>query len=277
MTTLIVIAAIAILIHGALCEHDCGTKMPYVNVLSRLIYRHVKLALKLFMGLIWFLFGMFAIAGVLKKPQEGTRGGGPETEHLAGFINRVSYPIQMIVNGFINILGLIAMGVVFGIDWLQKSVHENQRFYLGAVIVTYLVWLGINIFDIVDEEFHREDTPKSFIYSVSALTSVLWIALLFSAQYAFGFVAHKVALYASQAAVPASCVGHMSETDPICVVDGDMYITLAEGDIQRFPSVKTHGYPEIAPADDPRWFEVDTSAFATSVYRCRYATCPAKP
>jgi hypothetical protein len=69
----------------------------------------------------------------------------------------------------------------------------------------------------------------------------------------------------------------MGDTDPICVVDGDMYITLAEGDIQRFPSVKTHGYPEIAPADDPRWFEVDTSAFGTSVYRCRYTDCPSKP
>jgi hypothetical protein len=30
-------------------------------------------------------------------------------------------------------------------------------------------------------------------------------------------------------------------------------------------------------SSDPRWFEVDTSAFATSVYRCRYATCPPKP
>jgi hypothetical protein len=181
------------------------------------------------------------------------------------------------VDGFINILGLIAMGVIFGIDWLQKSVHENPRFYLGAVIVTYSVWLGINIFDIVDEEFHRGDTPKSSIYSVSVLTFVLWIALLFSAPYALGFVAQKVAIHDSQASVPPSCVGHMSDTDPICVQDGNMYFTGAEGDIQRFPSVKTHGYPEIAPADDPRWFEVDTSAFGTSVYRCRYTDCPSKP
>ena len=278
MTTFIIIAGNAILIHGYLCEHRCGTRMHYVNVLSRLIYRHVSLALKLFIGLIWFLFGMFAIIGMVEKSHKGTGAGGPETERLAGFINHVSYPAQMIVDGFINILGLIAVGVIFGLDWLKTSVQNNPNSYIAAAIITYLVWLALAILDIVSDEFESaQSAQKSKTYPISAFTFVLWIAFVLSAPYVFGFVAHKVAIHVSQASVPASCVGHIGETDPICVVDGDMYITLADGDIQRFPTVPLGKGWEIAPASDPRWFEIDTSAFATSVNRCRYVTCPSKP
>jgi hypothetical protein len=294
MTTPIVIAAIVIAAYCFMAEWNCAGKHSpvIVTILRRLVARHIKLAWKLFFAVIYFIVGIAVLVGMSQPVKPGGKGGR-ETEQIAGLFNRVTYFPQLIIEGFLLFLQLFTIAILFGLAGIKDSVAADPYIYLVATVVIYLVWLAVTICDLVEDEVvsdwthtvsenhggevaHRVLTKRDQI-TWSALTFVLWIALLFSAPYAFGFIAHKAAIHASQGAVPASCLGHMKDTDPICVQDGDMYFTGAEGEIQRFPSVKTHGYPEIAPADDPRWFEVDTNAFATSVYRCRYANCPAKP
>lgn len=294
MTTLSVIGVLAFVIYCFMAEWNCAGKHSpvIVTILRRLVARHIKLAWKLFFAVIYFIVGIAALVGMSQPVKPGGKGGR-ETEQIAGLFNRVTYFPQLVIEGFLLFLQLFTIAILFGLVGIKDSVAAHPYLYLVATIVIYLIWLAVTICDLVEDEVvsswtytvstdhdgdvaHRILTKQDHILW-SALTFVLWIALLFSAPQAFGFVAHKAAIHDSQASVPASCIGRMSETDPICVQDGDMYITGTEGDIKRFPSVKTHGFPEIAPADDPRWFEVDTSAFATSVYRCRYANCPSKP
>jgi hypothetical protein len=294
MTTPIVIAIIVFVLYCFLAEWNCCAKNSpvIVTIFCRLVARHIKLAWKLFFAVIYFIVGIAVLVGMSQPVKPGGKGGR-ETEQIAGLFNRVTYFPQLVIEGFLLFLQLFTIALLLGSVGTKDSVVAHPYIYFVATIVIYLVWLVVTICDLVEDEVvsdwtrtvsdvhggdeaHRVLTKQDHI-TWTAVTFVLWIALLFSAPRAFGFVAHKAAIHDSQAMVPPSCVGQMKDTDPMCVVDGDMYITDAEGEIQRFPSVKTHGYPEIAPADDPRWFEVDTNAFATSVYRCRYANCPAKP
>jgi hypothetical protein len=294
MTTLSVIGVLAFVIYCFMTEWNCAGKHSpvIVTILRRLVARHIKLAWKLFFAVIYFIVGIAALVGMSQPVKPGGKGGR-ETEHLAGLFNRVTYFPQLVIEGFLLFLQLFTIALLLGLVGIKDSVVAHPYFYFVATIVIYLVWLVVTICNLVEDEVvsdwtysvsedhggevaHRILTKEDHI-TWSALTFVLWIALLFSAPYASGFVAHKVAIQASQASVPASCIGYMGETDPICVQDGDMYFAVADGEVQRFPAVPLGKGWEIAPASDHRWFEVDTSAFAKSVYRCRYATCPAKP
>jgi hypothetical protein len=294
MTTLTTIAIAHFVIYCFMAEWNCGAKNSpvFVTILRRLVARHIKLAWNLFFAVIYFIVGIAVLVGMSQPVKPGGRGGR-ETEHLAGLFNRVTCLPQLVIEGFLFFLQLFTISLLLGLAGIKDSVAAHPNIYLVALIAIYLVWLVVTICDLVGDEVvsdwthtvseahggevaHRILTKEDHI-TWSALTFVLWIALLLSAPYAFGFVAHKVAIHDSQATVPASCIGRMSETDPICVQDGDMYFTVADGEVQRFPAVPLGKGWEIAPASDHRWFEVDTSAFATSVYRCRYPTCPSKP
>jgi hypothetical protein len=294
MTTLIVIAIIVFVLYCFMAEWNCGAKNSpvIVTILCRLVARHIKLAWKLFFAVIYFIVGI-AVLVAMSQPVKPGGKGGRETEKIAGLFNRVTYLPQLVIEGFLLFLQLFTIALLLGLVGIRDSVAAHPYIYLVAAIVIYLVWLVVTIRDIVEDEVvsdrtytvsdehggevaHRILTKQDRVVW-STLTFVLWIAFLFSAPYAFGFVAHKAAIHASQASVPASCVGHMKDTDPICVQGGDMYFAVADGEVQRFPAVPHGKGWEIAPASDPRWFEVDTSTFATSVYRCRYANCPAKP
>jgi hypothetical protein len=283
----ILIGVIGFIVYCFMAEWNCAGKHSpvIVTILRRLVARHIKLAWKLFFAVIYFIVGIAALVGMSQPVKPGGKGGR-ETEHLAGLFNRVTCLPQLVIEGFLFFLQLFTIALLLGLVGIKDSVVAHPNIYLVATIVTYLIWLFATICDLVEDEVVSEDHGGEVAHRIptkqdhitwSAFTFVLWIALLFSAPRAFGFVAHKVALYASQAAVPASCIGRMGETDPICVQDGDMYFTVADGEVQRFPAVPLGKGWEIAPASDHRWFEVDTSAFATSVYRCRYPTCPSKP
>jgi hypothetical protein len=294
MTTLSVIGVLAFVIYCFMAEWNCAGKHSpvIVTILRRLVARHIKLAWKLLFAVIYFIVGIAVLVGMSQPVKPGGKGGR-ETEHLAGLFNRVTYFPQLVIEGFLLFLQLFTIAILFGLAGIKDSVVAHPYFYLVATIVIYLLWLAVTICDFVEDEFvsdwthtvsedhgsevaHRILTKRDHI-TWSVFTFVLWIALLFSAPLAFGFVAHKAAIHDSHASVPASCLGHMKDTDPICVQDGDMYFTVADGEVQRFPAVPLGKGWEIAPTSDHRWFEVDTSAFATSVYRCRYPTCPPKP
>jgi hypothetical protein len=251
MTTLSVIGVLAFVIYCFLAEANCSAKNSptIVTILCRLVARHIKLAWKLSFAVIYFIVGIAALVGMSQPVKPGGRGGR-EAEQIAGLFNRVTYLPQLLIDGFLLFLQLFTIALLLGLVGIKDSVFAHPHFYLVASIVVYLVWLALTICDLVEEEVvsdwtyttseehggedaHRTLTKHDYI-TWSVLTFVLWIALLVSAPYAFGFVAHKVAIHASQASVPASCAWRMGETDPICVRDGDMHINLADYEIQRF-------------------------------------------
>lgn len=192
MTTLIVIAAIVFVLYCFMAEWNCSAKHSpaIVTILCRLVARHIKLAWKLLVGLIYFVFGMICIFEMNKKLKQpvATEGG------FARFIDVVTTPFQLLVEGIVGILGLLAIAVLLGLSALKDSVIAHPHFWLGVAVVTYLFWLLTTICDLVRDEVvsswtytvseehggdvaHRVLTKQDYI-AWSAATFVIWIAVL---------------------------------------------------------------------------------------------------
>ena len=163
MSTLIVIAVIVFVLYCFMAEWNCSAKHSpvIVTILCRLVARHIKLAWKLFVGLIYFAFGMICIFEMNKKiAQPAAPEGG-----FAKFIDVITTPVQVLVDGFVGLLGLLAVAVLFGLVALKHSVAAHPHFWLGAVIATYLLWLLVTICDLVEDEVvsgwtYTEDTEN---------------------------------------------------------------------------------------------------------------------
>jgi hypothetical protein len=213
MTTLIVIAPIVFVLYCFMAEWNCSGRhsLVIVTILCRLVARHIKLGWKLFVGLIYFVFGMICIFEMYKKFKQpvGPEGG------FTRFMDVITTPIQLLADGLVGLLGLLAIGVLFGLKAIKDSIVWHPHFWLGVVVSTYLLWLVVTICDLVEEEVvsswtfavsedhgsevaHRVLTRQDHI-TWSALIFVLWIAFLLSAPFAFGFAGHKIAIHASQA------------------------------------------------------------------------------
>jgi hypothetical protein len=192
MTTLIVIAAVVFVLYCFMAEWNCAAKHSpvIVTILCRLGARHIELAWKLFVGLIYFAFGMICIFEMNKKLRQpvATEGG------FARFMDVVTTPVQLLVDGIVGLLGVLAVGMILGLFALKDSITANVHFWLGAVIVTYLLWLVVTICDLVEDEVmsswtytvseehggevaHRVLTKQDYVVW-SAATFVIWIAVL---------------------------------------------------------------------------------------------------
>ena len=190
---LILIGVIGFIIYCFLAEWNCpGKHSPViVTILCRLVARHIKLAWKLFMGLIYFAFGMICIFEMNKKlAQPAAPEGG-----FARFMDVITTPLQLIVDGLVGILGLLAISILFGLVALKDSITAHTHFWLGAVTVTYLLWLVVTICDLAEDEVvsnwtYTEDTEnfgpdmphrvltKQDYAAWSAGTFFIWIAIL---------------------------------------------------------------------------------------------------
>ena len=150
MTTLIVIAPIVFVLYCFMAEWNCSAKNSpvIVTILCRLVARHIKLVWKLFVGLIYFTFGMICIFEMNKKlAQPADPEGG-----FARFMDVVTTPVQLLVDGIVGLVGLLAIGVLFGLVALKDSIGAHLHFWLGAMVVTYLFWLLVTICDLVEDE-----------------------------------------------------------------------------------------------------------------------------
>ena len=150
MTALIAIAVLAFVIYCFLAEWNCSAKNSptIVTILCRLVARHIKLVWKLFVGLIYFAFGMICIFEMNKKIAEPAAPEGG----FARFMDVITTPVQLLVDGFVGLLGLLAVAVLFGLVALKDSVFAHPYFWLAAVIATYLLWLLVTICDLVEDE-----------------------------------------------------------------------------------------------------------------------------
>jgi hypothetical protein len=195
MTTLIAIAVLAFVIYCFLAEANCSAKHSpvIVTILCRMLARHIKLGWKLFVGLIYF-FG--AISTVLLMQKDPRVVDAPQG-HLANFTDRITKPIQMVVDGILGLLGLASIGALLGVLALTKSVLMHPITYAIAAIVTYLLWLLATICELVEEEVvsgwtytedtetfgpdipHRILTKQDYI-AWSAATFVIWMTIVVS-------------------------------------------------------------------------------------------------
>ena len=181
----LVAATIIVSVLGFLCWDSRsgrrGMNKPYV-VIGRVVARHIKLAIKLGIGIILFVGGVSAILGMnsVKIPKTG---GGPESEQLSGFINQVTAPLQWLWTGFIGFLGVFSLAAVFGIDWAADSVNAHPRQWALAAVITYLAWLVVTVIHIVDEEMTgtpSSPSTKETKAMWSLLTLITWAAIVLS-------------------------------------------------------------------------------------------------
>jgi hypothetical protein len=111
--------------------------------------------------------------------------------HLANFVNRLSAPVQAVVDGIIGLLGLVAMGVLLGSIAIIEHILLHPLPYGIAAAVTYLLWLVVTICDLVEVEVVSSWQPaieetgypsrvlnKQDYISWSAGTFFIWMAVL---------------------------------------------------------------------------------------------------
>jgi hypothetical protein len=192
LTTLNVIAAIVFLLYCFMEEWNCGGKHTptIVRILCRLVARHVKLAWKLLVGLIYF-FGVISISlQMMPNPYEKNAPQG----QLANFVDRATTPVQIAVDAALGFLGLVGMGALLGSLAVVKNILLHPMAYGMAAAVLYLLWLGVTICDLVEDEvvFSWTITPnaetggntatgvltKQDYIAWSAATFVIWITIL---------------------------------------------------------------------------------------------------
>jgi hypothetical protein len=150
MTILIVIAVLAFVLYCFMAEWNCSAKNSptIVTILCRLVARHIKLALKLLVGLIYFFGAISTVLLMQKDPHEVDAPQG----HLANFVDRVTAPVQAVVDGIIGLLGLVAIGAPLGSVALIEHILLHPLPYGIAVAVTYLLWLLVTICELVEDE-----------------------------------------------------------------------------------------------------------------------------
>ncbi len=183
------IGVIVFLLYCFMEEWNCGGKNTptIVRILCRLVARHVKLAWKLLVGLIYFFGAISMMLLMQKDPHEVDAPQG----HLANFVDRVTKPIQIVVDGVIGFLGIVAISALLGSLALVKHILLHPLPYGIAAIVTYLLWLLVTICDLVEDEavsswkpateeagFPTRVLTKTDHITWAAGTFVLWIAIL---------------------------------------------------------------------------------------------------
>jgi hypothetical protein len=136
---LILIGVIGFITYCFLAEWNCAGKHSpvIVTILRRLVARHVKLVCKLLVGLIYFFGAISTILLMQEKP-----GADAPQGHLANFVDRVTTPVQLVVDGIIGFLGLVAMSALLGSVTLLEHMLLHPRLYGAVAFIVYLFWLS---------------------------------------------------------------------------------------------------------------------------------------
>jgi hypothetical protein len=179
---LVIVGILGFLIFCCFVDSNGGGTDSFFYVFCRLIARHFKLAVKLFIGiLLAYLAIGAAFEGAAKLPSPSVPGIGrnnSEAERFAGFMNRATAPLQWAVNGFINLLGFLAMAILFGVDQVARYYHQHPSVFYVAAMLLYSLWLGLNIYDIVCDELLSDDKMKRVFWSVVTFCAWAFIVLV---------------------------------------------------------------------------------------------------
>lgn len=177
-------AAIGFSIFCCITDKYGGGTDGFLYVIFRLIARHIKLAAKLAVGFLVAFVGMMAILQMnaeMREPAQTGKGGGYQTEKLAAFINRATLPVQWAVDGFINLLGIVTLAMLLGLEQVARYYHQHPFTFHVALVILYLVWVGFNIYDIVSDELLSDDKGKRISWSF--VTFGTWVFIVLSVSH----------------------------------------------------------------------------------------------
>jgi len=162
----VLLSSIIFVIFCFVTDYVGGGSNKFSYILCRLVARHIKLAFWLVVGeiLVW-LTALSFLSRLGNKSKQ--KGGGPQSEKLAGFLNAVTFPVQCLVYGVLNLLGLVAVAILFGQEQILDSYHLHPVPYTVAAAILYLLWLGYTIRDLVKSEI----TSRGLMPQIEALHS----------------------------------------------------------------------------------------------------------
>lgn len=136
---------------------------PFLRVVIRVFLRAIKLVLKIVFGVfLFFLFCFVALgaaAEVGSASHASPSGGGPQSEKFFRFMNSVTAPLQVIWEGFVALLGAIALVMLIFVEKAARWVTDNQLLSIVVAGLAFLVWLGFTIHDVWTDEFRPRIDP----------------------------------------------------------------------------------------------------------------------
>jgi hypothetical protein len=133
-----------------------------------LLWRHIVLAAKIAFGFICAIVSCLMIleaASSLAAPANvAAVGGGVQGEKFFKFMNLVTMPVQYAVEGFVTILGFVAMLVLMFSESLTKRAEANPVLTISILVAIYLVWLYFTAKRIWVETFEvgKVETPTKY-------------------------------------------------------------------------------------------------------------------
>jgi len=136
---------------------------PFLRVIIRVFFRTITLALTIAFG-VFLLFG-FCYVALGAAADSGPRshaspsGGGQQSEKFYRFVNSLTAPVQAIWEGFITLLGTIALLVLIFVERAARWVKDNQLLSVTVAGLAFLVWLGFTICDVWTDEFRPRFDP----------------------------------------------------------------------------------------------------------------------
>jgi hypothetical protein len=172
------------LLHTSRCSLDgTGGSNKFSSVIFRLYGRHIKLATKLAISSPAAFVGMMAILQMNAQMREPVQvvNRGYRTQKLPGFVNRAMLPVQQAVDGSINLLDLIILAILIGLERVASYDRQHSFPFHAAFVILHVVWLVVNIYDIVSNELLSDDYGKSISWSF--VTFVAWVFIVLSMSY----------------------------------------------------------------------------------------------
>jgi len=163
MTTLITTASAVAILYGLYWlfigegswKYDFKL-LPFLRFCIRLFFRHVILAFKLVFGFILgIVFCLLALEGAAaySGAQVSVDTGGLQSEKFFKFANILTSPLQYMLEGFMTILGCIALLLIFFVEGFSKWVKTNPTPAIAIAATAYSIWLYFNVKRIWVDEF----------------------------------------------------------------------------------------------------------------------------
>lgn len=166
-------------------RHDRAPSRSLVVVARRLIWMHIKLALKLGFGFVLAFFAIMSIlgeAGAYSKSMT-VYGKGPELERYRSFSGRVWHEAA-------SFLAPLALLICILSSWVEDFYLAHTTPCNLALFGLYLVWLWVAVRDIVRDEYTEDKTRWAFrsvaaigVWAVVVLASAWGVHRLFAGMW----------------------------------------------------------------------------------------------
>jgi hypothetical protein len=144
-------------------SNSTNPAIRFLRVVLRVSGRTIKLALKIAFGV--FLFFAFCLAALSAAANAGPTShaspssGGPQSEKFYRFVNSATAPVQAVWEGFVTLLGTVALVTLIFFEKAARWVRDNQLLSVCVAGLAFLVWLGFTIYEVWTDEFRPRFDP----------------------------------------------------------------------------------------------------------------------